>query len=196
MSNANIKISKTISFILRHGPDKFGLILDKQGFVEITELAKAMCSINADRQDMTVETAVKMIRDTAKNCPKGRFEIAGSMIRAKWGHTVSIETGECSEPPEYLYHGTSPEAFEEIIKTGIKKMARRFVHMSADEQTAISTGKRHSSEPVLLRILAKKLWLNGVNFYNAGNNIWLAEEIKPAYIENLMTDIITNNYII
>ena len=44
MTHQQTKISKTISYALRHRPDEFGLKLDVEGWVPINDLTKAASS--------------------------------------------------------------------------------------------------------------------------------------------------------
>lgn len=43
-------------------------------------------------------------------------------------------------------------------------MNRQYVHLSIDEEIALQVGKRRDSEPVILKILAKKAFDSGINF--------------------------------
>ena len=42
MNKLYIKISKFLSFILRHGPNKVGLELDSNGFADLNEVLKVL----------------------------------------------------------------------------------------------------------------------------------------------------------
>jgi len=61
-------------------------------------------------------------------------------------------------------------------------MARQYVHMSADIQTAIEVGKRKDSTPVLLKIQAETASNDGVRFYRGNNIVWLADYVPSQYI--------------
>lgn len=67
-----------MSYILRHGPEKYGLTLDSQGFVSLAELADAP-SVQVDH-----------IREVAKTSQDLRFEILGEKIRARYGHFQEV----------------------------------------------------------------------------------------------------------
>jgi len=181
MNKSNIKLSKMISYILRHCPEKYRIYLDDQGYTAMSELTKAVKNSGPECSDVTEEK----ITEVVMKCPKGRFEIKNSKIRARWGHTIVIKIGEEAEPPEFLYHGTSPEAFKKIQIEGISRMQRNFVHFSTDPETASATGKRHSKNPIILCITAKKAWKEGVKFYKGGETIWLSKYIGIEYIEKI-----------
>ena len=47
-----------------------------------------------------------------------------------------------SEVPPFLLHGTSTTTLPVILKEGLKRMSRQFVHMTEDPATATKTGIR------------------------------------------------------
>jgi len=60
-------------------------------------------------------------------------------------------------------------------------MKRQYVHLSADAETALVTGKRRGNA-VLLRVSALEMYHNGEVFYLADNNVWLARAVPAKYI--------------
>ena len=44
-------------------------------------------------------------------------------------------------------------------------MSRQYVHLSVDTETAMQVGKRHDSEPVILKINAAEAFESGIKFY-------------------------------
>lgn len=48
------------------------------------------------------------------------------------GSTPSKLLKNMVEPPEYLYHGTTPEMISSILKGGLLPMRRHCVHLSLD----------------------------------------------------------------
>ncbi|MBN1211716.1 MAG: RNA 2'-phosphotransferase, partial [candidate division Zixibacteria bacterium] len=43
MNNRYTRISKFLSFILRHGPGEFNLTLDAYGYASVTDIVKIIC---------------------------------------------------------------------------------------------------------------------------------------------------------
>lgn len=76
-----IKLSKLLSYILRHNPEKFNLKMDYQGFVDLKELVKAVSS-------RYPEVDEKIIQDLVNTSEKKRFEIAGNKIRLIFKNVV------------------------------------------------------------------------------------------------------------
>lgn len=164
------KLSKRLSYILRHDPLKFGLKLDEKGFVSIKELCK--------------KTGIKEeeIYNIVQRQKKKRFEIKKGKIRALYGHTVIKIKYEEIEPPEVLFHGTSRENAEKILREGLKPMRRHYVHLSRDTEDAFIVGRRDDKNPIILKIKAKEAHSKGIKFYRAGD-LYLAEYIPPEFIE-------------
>lgn len=176
-----IRLSRILAYILRHHPEDFGITLDKDGFALTSDLVVAINTAKKFDNDITQDDLVYVNEHDEKQ----RFEIIGDKMRALYGHSNGIETiKEPTEPPEFLYHGTSIQAAEEIRKHGLKSMSRQFVHLSADIETAIAVGKRRDDNPVVIKILAKKAYKCGIKFYRATNNIWLCNDLKSnSYLE-------------
>lgn len=173
-----IKLSKKISYALRHAPWEFDLELDEKGWVSVEDLLKVLRK-NSSWKSVTLED-IQYIID---NSDKKRFEITDGNIRAIYGHSIlkKIER-ETSEPPARLYHGTARRFVESIQAKGLLPMGRQYVHLSSDVETAIKVGTRHDSKPVILEIDGKKAWNEGIKFYLGNDNIWLADNIPSTYI--------------
>jgi putative RNA 2'-phosphotransferase len=170
-----VKVSKFLSYILRHDPDKYGLRPDKYGFVNITEILDALKQRFRAFRD-------EELFDVLDNDPKGRFEITGKTIRATYGHSIEVLpfSGE-EEPPEVLFHGTSREGAERILKEGLKPMDRKFAHLSINENDARAVGSRHDENPVILKIMAGEASRDGIKFYREAN-VFLAEQVPAKYV--------------
>ena len=149
------RISKRLSFILRHQPQSIGITLDAQGWT-----------------------------DVATN-PKQRFsyDTSGTKIRANQGHSVAIDLAYTPcVPPETLYHGTARSTFAAIRESGgLDKRTRHHVHLSSDVETAMKVGQRHG-KPLVLRIAAGEMQRDGHVFYQSDNGVWLTEHVPLAYI--------------
>lgn len=173
-----MKASKSMSYILRHNPGEFGLTLDEEGYVNIKDLLYALTS-----QFKYREIILDDIKYIVQNDNKGRYEIKGDLIRAIYGHSTKdkIVKKPC-EPPKVLYHGTTPDAYRDIKREGLKSMNRQYVHLSQDIETAIMVAKRRTNTPELLTIDTSKAYKAGIKFYKEANGIYLSDNIPKEYI--------------
>jgi putative RNA 2'-phosphotransferase len=172
-----VRLSKTISHALRHDPSQYGLTLEAEGWVGVEALLAAL-------RDRNLRVNPSDFEEIINQCSKTRFEIVGDKIRATYGHSVEEKiTKSVSEPPMYLYHGTSVNTYEKHIKTeGLKTMNRQYVHLSADVETAQTVGRRQGGSTVVLRVNAQHAYEWGTNFYSERNGIWLADAIDPQWL--------------
>ena len=174
--NISIRLSKFMSFVLRHKPENFGLNLDPFGFVNTMDLLLVLQNRYGNVQLSDIEKVVK-------DCPKGRFEIEGEKIRARYGHSIDVQLDtQPSEPFEYLYHGTSPAMKNTIFGEGLKPMKRRYVHLSRSKEEAFQVGRRKSQSPMVFTIKAKEAFQNGIKFYDMGVVV-LTEFVPSEFIE-------------
>lgn len=126
-----------------------------------------------------------LIEKIVKEDKKGRYSFNDdkTMIRANQGHSVKVDV-ELKEktPPEILYHGTGEKYIESILKTGLEKRSRLYVHLSSDVDTAKNVGARHG-KPIILKIKTKEMTDDGFKFYLSENGVWLTDNVPTKYIE-------------
>ncbi len=171
------RLSRFVALILRHKPETVGVALDSAGFVEVGLLARAVAAQAGWGWVSEDEIRALAHRDAR------RYELAGERIRARYGHSIAIEApGTPIVPPEWLYHGSTPGALPVIRSQGLKPQDRQFVHLSATRQDALAVGRRHSSEAVVITVLARRAHEAGVAFYQASASIYLAREVPPDYL--------------
>jgi putative RNA 2'-phosphotransferase len=173
------EISKTVSHALRHVPEKYGLKLDKDGWVLVNDMLIALAKKRKAWADLSEQDLHEMIALSAKK----RHGINDGKIRALYGHSTEEKIiKQATTPPELLFHGTSPDTVETILKTGLKPMNRQYAHLSEDIETASEVGSRKSKSPVILTIEALKANKAGIQFYLGNEKIWLANFIPNTYI--------------
>lgn len=178
-----IRLSKEISYVLRHHPEKYNLSMDNLGFVDINSLLAGLNNTSKFNQVITRSDLVDMI----KSLDKERFEIKDERVRALYGHTIPLLIKKVEIiPPDILYHGTTESAYQKIKIEGIKRMRRQYVHLAKEINVAISIGKRRTAEPIVLRIDAAKAYSEGVRFYDGGDDIYLVDYVDPKYISILI----------
>lgn len=174
-----VQLSKLMSFILRHQPEKFGLKLDDNGFVPLSDLLAAV-----RRERGWEEATEEHVREVVATSDKQRFEIVGEKIRARYGHSVPQRvTYSEVEPPEVLYHGTPRRSLPNIRAKGLQPMKRQYVHLSTDVEPARIVGRRRDAKPVVLVVRARAAWQSGVKFFHPEERLYLSTAIPPEFIE-------------
>ncbi len=172
------RLSKFLSLVLRHAPERFGLALDSEGFAPVAEVWALVQQRFPDRYSESDLLAVTGVSADGKQ----RFEIAGSRIRARYGHSAAQVSYPPAVPPERLYHGTAAEALAGIRRDGLLPGERQFVHLSLDADWAAQVGRRHSAAPVVLTVYAGDMHRAGWRFYNPEPRHYLTARVPPAFI--------------
>lgn len=174
-----MKLSRLVSQILRHEPWLYELELDADGWISVDDLLAAIKQNTSRWPAVAVEDLVQIIAQAEKK----RHEIKEGKIRALYGHSIPGKLIKRSaEPPEYLYHGTTPELIEPIQAQGLLPMGRHYVHLSVDRKTAQQVGKRKSTQPIILTIRANEAYQNKIQFYQGNDMIWLADNVPASFI--------------
>ncbi|MGK7944190.1 MAG: RNA 2'-phosphotransferase [Microcystaceae cyanobacterium] len=174
------KISRFLSYHLRHAPEKLGLELQPGGWVSVVKLLKAAHS----RQfPITLTELERVVQQNEKK--RFSFDETKTKIRANQGHSVTIDLQLIPLiPPPILYHGTHRKAVKKILKEGLKKMSRHHVHLSDNKETASQVGARRG-KPVIFQVNAQQMTEDSLLFYCSDNNVWLVDYVAPQYLSLL-----------
>jgi len=180
-----VRLSKTVTWILRHGAEQEELELRPDGYARVQDL------LNRPKlKDMTFEALEDMVQKDAK----GRFSLiqesdpkSGSSepvwwIRANQGHsmkTVKLDLQPIHSvsdiPTGVAVHGTNAEAWELIKTQGLRKMNRNHIHLAQGVPgSGVISGMRVSAT-ILIYIDVQKALDAGVKFFLSSNGVVLTE---------------------
>lgn len=170
------RLGRFISGALRHFPDDLGLAMNQHGWVDVDVLCDAMRTrykwANKEKLFSIIESD-----------EKGRYEVKGNKIRARYGHSVDVELDFPENKLPEIYYGASREEVDILLEKGIKPIKQRYVHLSTTVEKATEVAKIHTEDPVLLVINAEEARNDGVSMLAATENIVLAEEIPAKYLK-------------
>jgi putative RNA 2'-phosphotransferase len=172
-----VPLSKFLSLVLRHKPERIGLALDAQGWADIGELI-----VKAGTHGVALTR--ELIAEVVATSDKQRFaiDLSGQRIRANQGHSIAVDLGLApTMPPTTLFHGTAEKSLRRIRAEGLKRERRQHVHLSPDEATALKVGRRHG-RPVVLRIAATRMAAAGHAFFLSTNGVWLTDCVPTEFI--------------
>lgn len=163
-----VAVSKALSYLLRHNPD--GLDMDQRGFAPVEQVIEHL------RKQFPAIDQHKL-RQLVDDSNKQRFEFHGNRIRARYGHSIAVELDwPTADDLDVLYHGTTEGAAASILEHGLEPRGRQMVHLSATPEQARHVGQRHGS-PVVLCIDAAAARRQGVTFYRATGQVYLAKHV-------------------
>ncbi len=180
MNPDSIKMSKFLSYVLRHSEESIGLVMDDSGWVFVDELLRGA---KESGRKLTLSSLHEIVRKNDKQ----RFELSSdkSKIRARQGHSVPVDLKlESMEPPSQLFHGTAWERLPSIMSAGLQRGSRHHVHLQTDPVKSELVGSRHG-KPVVLQIESGIMHQEGFKFFLTANGVWLVDHVPIHFIEVL-----------
>ncbi|OBZ73607.1 putative tRNA 2'-phosphotransferase [Grifola frondosa] len=154
------RISKTVSWILRHGSQAEGLAMRPDGYVCVDELLKS-----PKMREVDFATLQELVKKDNKNRFNLLFEPDKNSsstkevwwIRANQGHSMKSVVldlqpiGSLADIPTGIaVHGTTRKAWEIIRDQGISKMSRNHIHLAQGVAgSGVISGMRSSSQVLI-----------------------------------------------
>jgi len=173
------QLGRTLAGVLRHFPERFGLDMDEQGFVNLRDFISAMRDSNRRYHWLRPHHVVAIIETD----PKGRYQISNDLMRATYGHSLELDLKLPTDNiPDFLYYPTTPEETDIILETGLHPSDRKMVHLSKTYQDAFNAGKVRVEAPVILEIDATAAIEAGNVISQAGKTVFLTYEIPPEFL--------------
>ena len=171
------KISKTLSYVLRHKPEQIGITIDKNGWTDVNDLLK---KISVKVKNVTFEVLEEVVSENDKQ--RFSFNEDKTKIRANQGHSIDVDLElKSKRPPEVLYHGTVKDSIDAIVKGGLLKMNRQHVHLSDEKETADKVGSRRGKS-IIIFVDTKAMYADGFKFYQSENGVWLTDHVPSKYL--------------
>jgi len=176
----NTKLSKKISWLLRHGAIESKLEMDSAGWVQFSDLC---AHTQATKEELL---------DVIERNEKSRFALEEDRIRASQGHSlagtpVTLEALEASwieyTTTNSCWHGTTIEALAGIAQKGILAGYRSHVHLTAAIDSKV--GIRNQVH-VILEISPQRLKEAGQTLYQSPNGVILARYIPTSTIVDIL----------
>ncbi|XP_053576035.1 tRNA 2'-phosphotransferase 1 isoform X1 [Bombina bombina] len=170
----DVRLSKLLSYALRHGANTLGLPIRSDGFVPVSSLLALPQFRSVSQGD--VERVVS-------NNDKQRFTIQQSEngvleIRANQGHSLQVEvdlTPLGEELPRQAIHGTYLHHWPSILQKGLSRMNRTHIHLSPElpgEDGGVISGMRGNCEVAIFIDLPKAI-SDGIPFFWSTNHVLL-----------------------
>lgn len=174
------KLSKYISYLLRHNPGDLNLSMDHNGWVSCKELIDKIHKTG--KYIINIDILKQIVKEDDKQ--RYAFSSNGDYIRANQGHSISVDMDYTPvKPPDYLYHGTDARFMRNIMESnGLSPMSRQYVHLSDNVNTALAVAMRHGNTPIIFHIDTKRMDKDGIKFYKSENNVWLVKHVPAQYL--------------
>jgi len=194
-----VRTSKTLSWVLRHGSKSVGLYMRPDGYVRVTELLALdkLQSVNWEQLQQIVASDSKNRYSLVSEADKTSDSPTEVWwIRANQGHSIKdvVDTGftpissVADIPTKVAVHGTTFHAWNSIRKEGLNKMSRNHIHLAQGVPgTGVISGMRNSSD-VYIYVNVQKAIDDGIQFLLSANGVVLTEGneqgfLAPQYFE-------------
>lgn len=183
----DVQISKSLSYLLRHGAIKENLPIDNNGYIPIEVLLK-------QNRLKTDKCTLEDIHRIVEKNDKKRFHLkkqisetgdAEELICATQGHSIKTiqpdeellqQVTDVTQLPDRLVHGTNTVKILLILQSGsIKKLSRNHIHLSPGVpgiDSQVISGMRNSSNIHVYLKCTQEL-LNRVQLFKSLNNVYL-----------------------
>lgn len=169
------RISRFLTYLLRHQPKEYPLVFDRRGFVDWQDVVELV-------QERYYDVTEEQIEAVVSGSQKKRFELVDGRVRATYGHSFPVELGAAAmEVPAQLFYGTARDLAQSMLRDGLKPRDRQYVHLSVSAAEAESVARRHDPAPALLAIDAAAAQREGVRFYSSGP-LYLVEFVPAKFL--------------
>ncbi|KAH7908592.1 phosphotransferase KptA/Tpt1, partial [Hygrophoropsis aurantiaca] len=180
----DVRISKSLSWLLRHGAKTAGLQLRADGYAKISDVLA-----NPLFKDVTFVKIQELVSKDLKKryslilepqIPDAPYPSDIWWIRANQGHSIKDVKLDlkpilsASEIPMAI-HGTTRKAWESISTQGLSKMNRNHIHLARGIARDSVISGMHSSSQILIFIDVQKALDAGTTFFLSENGVILTE---------------------
>ncbi|KAK1804433.1 hypothetical protein P4O66_020449 [Electrophorus voltai] len=174
----DVRLSKSLSYALRHGACQMGLQMSSDGFIFVDELLRHQQFRSFSLEDLErVVTTNDKRRFKLQNHPEsGRLQ-----IRANQGHSVQVEdlelkavVSDAPDCPREAVHGSYMKHWDAIRSQGLNRMKRTHIHLVPGlpgEGQVISGMRRNCDLAVYIDV--PKALSDGIQFYWSENGVLL-----------------------
>ncbi len=171
-----IRLSKTLSYLLRHGSDAVGLAADEEGWFQASSVAVATSRVI--RRTVSEDE----IMTTASRFGGGRFEVREGRLRlGTCGWSRSPTCG-----PDILYHASPRSRVEGFVESGqLVDPGGAPVQLARGEGHAWRVAHRQWEDPVVLYVDAARARRDGVLFERTRTGHFVTRSVPIRHVLNL-----------
>uniref|UniRef100_A0A1B6DFR1 2'-phosphotransferase n=2 Tax=Clastoptera arizonana TaxID=38151 RepID=A0A1B6DFR1_9HEMI len=192
IKDSEFRLSRTLSWLLRHGAEQEGLPIQPDGFVPVKEILKHpqfKNKITMDELNNVVLLNNKKRFTLRTNNSTGELELKANQghsmvsvnkidfVPVTWTNTEHC-VGTC------VVHGTFKKAWPSIAKIGLSRMSRNHIHFCAYEpgDSRIISGIRDNAE-IYIYIDIERALQDGIKFYKSENDVILTSGNSNGFLE-------------
>lgn len=174
----DVRLSKSLSYVLRHGASQMGFQMSTDGFISLKDLLAhpQFHSYSVDDVKRVVETNDKKRFKLQPHPGSGELQ-----IRANQGHSVEVEDLELKpvlmdspDCPAEAVHGSYLRNWNSIQQHGLSRMRRTHIHLARGlpGEEGVISGMRKDCDLAIFINVTKAL-LDGIPFFWSDNGVLL-----------------------
>lgn len=180
MNNYYVQLSKSLSWLLRHGAVKNNLLVSSDGYIAVDDIKTLSQFKDYDLSDFKYVTNTNDKKRFTMKEENGKW-----YIRANQGHSNEVGTQikqeelltKLTEPIDPIIHGTTYQAYRQIKQTGLNKMGRTHIHFAITEDFIKGNQQQsgiRSNCQVLVYIDMASAMKDGYEFFISDNKVVLS----------------------
>lgn len=193
---SNVRVSKALSWLLRHGAEKEGVPIDSAGYCLVDDVLTTRRLRDSNLEELRGVTAAS---------EKQRFHMKEEggkwYIRANQGHSIAAVRAEellekldpsYAEEHSNVYHGTYSQFWESILAVGgLNKMTRNHIHFATNvpEVGKVKSGMRKTCDLIVRVDLTNPDVWDGIEWFRAANDVVLTSGIEGTLPLELVADV-------
>ncbi|XP_037636541.1 tRNA 2'-phosphotransferase 1 [Sebastes umbrosus] len=193
----DVRLSKSMSYALRHGANQMGLQMGTDGFMFVEELLAhpQFRSYSLEDVERVVATNDKQRFKLRPHPEDGRLQ-----IRASQGHSVQVMDLElkpvlagCPDCPAEAVHGSYLRNWTSIQQHGLSRMRRTHIHLAPGlpGEEGVISGMRKDCDLAVYIDVSKAL-ADGIEFFWSDNSVLLTAgdaegKLLPKYFSRALS---------
>ncbi|KAJ3756189.1 phosphotransferase KptA/Tpt1, partial [Lentinula raphanica] len=182
-----VRLSKTLSWLLRHGAQSEGLAMRPDGYVKVVDLLE---NPKIKSQSLDLAGLQHIVEADSKQRYSLICENDDWWIKANQGHSIKAVELELKPiltvediPSCTAVHGTTKKAWQFVSSQGLSKMTRNHIHLAQGiSGENVISGMRKSCD-IFIFIDIPKALAAGIKFFLSDNGVVLTEGNDKGFLE-------------
>jgi putative RNA 2'-phosphotransferase len=172
------RLGLLMSYILGNKPYEYGLVPDREGYIALKDLLKAI----GDEPAMGY-VRESHVREVLLHDRDGTFAVDGKRIRSTQRSFSAVNREQkYLPPPKILFKGVKRKTYAHVLESGLLPGAKEFVEMTSDKGLALRVARRYDQDPIVVEVRAGAANKKGIPFYPFGDSLYLADSVPPSFI--------------
>lgn len=180
MNNHYFHLSKSLSWLLRHGAVKNNLTVSTDGYIAVDDIKKLEQFKQYDISDFKYVTNTNDKKRFTMKEENGNW-----YIRANQGHSADVGSKiaqeelltKLTDPIDPIIHGTTYQAYRQIKQAGLNKMSRTHIHFAITDDFVKGNQQQsgiRSNCQVMLYVDMDSAMKDGLEFFMSDNKVVLS----------------------